>query len=84
MKEFVATTFDEIIDEFRKYPKQRVLCVDATSKLRASWTTENADVLVTVRAGLIRRWTPELVDIWKDEGGRERMRKVIEKRAWPE
>jgi hypothetical protein len=37
-----------------------------------------------VRAGLIRRWTAELIDIWKDDGGRERMRKLIEKRAWPE
>jgi len=84
MKEVTATTFDEIVDEFRKYPKQRILPADMPFKLRAGWRIENPEVIVTIRIATIRRWSSELLDLFKDEGGRERIRKLIEKRAWPE
>lgn len=84
MKEVLATTFDEIIDEFRKYPKQNLLPADMPFKLRAGWRIEKPAVVVTIKIANIRRWSPELLDLFRDEGGRERMRKLIEKRAWPE
>jgi len=84
MKEVQATTFDEIVEEFSKHPKQELLPSDMAYKLRFGWEIKNPPVRVVIRLAHVHQWTAELLDMCRDEAGRERMRKLIESKAWPE